>query len=182
MRCCLATSAGAEWSGLYGRIGAVEREQAPVARPIAAKVLGRQLTIRRATRTIVAVTLIVTIGGGVTIWLLDHKEFPDLGTSLWWAVQTVTTVGYGDVVPHETVGRVIGTVVMVTGIGFIAVMTAAVTASLIEQARRRQESTQVDPSVQLERIEARLATIEGALARRGQPSASGPESGADEPT
>jgi voltage-gated potassium channel len=160
----------------------VEKKPAPVARPIAAKVLGRHLTIRRATVTIVAVTLIVTIGGGVTIWLLDHKEFSDLGTSLWWAVQTVTTVGYGDVVPHQATGRVIGTVVMLTGIGFIAVMTAAVTASLIEQARRRQESTRVDPSVQLDRIETRLAAIEGVLGRRGQPPGSGSEPGADEPT
>jgi|tagenome__1003787_1003787.scaffolds.fasta_scaffold20735340_2 voltage-gated potassium channel len=132
----------------------------------------RQLTVARATRLIVVVTLLVTIGGGVAIWLLDHKEFSDLGTSLWWAVQTVTTVGYGDVVPHQTTGRVIGTVVMLTGIGFIAVMTAAVTASLIEQARRQQMAESDDPSVQLDRIEARLTAIEGALAGGGQPPSS----------
>jgi voltage-gated potassium channel len=121
---------------------------------------------------VVSVTLLVTVGGGVVIWLLDHKEFSDLGTSLWWAVQTVTTVGYGDVVPHETIGRVIGTVVMLTGIGFIAVMTAAVTASLIEQARRRAAADRPDPTVQLDRIEARLAAIERAVAGGGQPPSS----------
>jgi voltage-gated potassium channel len=139
--------------------------QPPVARPRAAKLLTRRpLTVSRATQLIVGVTFIVTVGGGLAIRLLDHKEFSDIGTSLWWAVQTVTTVGYGDVVPHETVGRVIGTVVMVTGIGFIAVMTAAVTASLIEQARRHHaESDESDTSPQLNRIEARLAAIESAL-------------------
>jgi voltage-gated potassium channel len=139
--------------------------QPPVARPRAAKLLTRRpLTVSRATQLIVGVTFIVTVGGGVAIRLLDHKEFSDIGTSLWWAVQTVTTVGYGDVVPHEAVGRVIGTLVMVTGIGFIAVMTAAVTASLIEQARRHQaESDESDTSPQLDRIEARLAVIESAL-------------------
>jgi voltage-gated potassium channel len=146
-------------------------EQAPVARATAVKMLTRKpLTVARATQLIVVVTLIVTVGGGIAIWLLDHKEFPDFGTSLWWAVQTVTTVGYGDVVPHATVGRVIGTVVMLTGIGFIAVMTAAVTASLIEQARRRQAaSDESGTSLQLDRIEARLSAIEETLAQRGQP-------------
>jgi voltage-gated potassium channel len=142
----------------------------PVARPTAVKMLTRKpLTVTRATQLIVIVTLVVTVGGGVAIWLLDHKEFPDFGTSLWWAVQTVTTVGYGDVVPHQTTGRVIGTVVMLTGIGFIAVMTAAVTASLIEQARRRQtDSDKDDTSQQLDRIEKRLGAIEEALANRQQ--------------
>jgi voltage-gated potassium channel len=129
---------------------------------------------------VVTVTLIVTVGGGLTIWLLDHKEFSNLGTSLWWAVQTVTTVGYGDVVPQATTGRLIGTVVMITGIGFIAVMTAAVTASLIEQARRRQAADSPDPKIQLDRIEARLAAIERAVAVGGQAQSS-PESSGGEP-
>jgi voltage-gated potassium channel len=143
-------------------------EQGPVARAAAAKVLKRKpLSVRRATLLIVVASLIVTIGGGTLIWLLDHKEFSDFGTSLWWAVQTVTTVGYGDVVPHDTTGRAIGTLIMVTGIGIIAVITAAVTASLIEQARRRQaESDDQDSSSQLDRIEARLSAIEESLGQR----------------
>jgi voltage-gated potassium channel len=145
-------------------------EQTPLARPRVAKALTRKpLTVRRATVLIVVVIFLVTIGGGVTIWLLDHKEFSDLGTSLWWAVQTVTTVGYGDVVPQQTGGRLIGTVIMLTGIGFIAVMTAAVTASLIEEARRRREASEArETSAQLDRIEARLAAIEDSLAQRGR--------------
>src|SRR5690349_11412244 len=100
-------------------------EPPPVARPAAVKMMTRKpLTVRRATVLIIGVTFTVTVGGGFAIWLLDHKEFSDFGTSLWWAVQTVTTVGYGDVVPHDTTGRVIGTVIMLTGIGFIAVATA----------------------------------------------------------
>jgi len=146
----------------------MDNEQAPLARPRVAKALTRKpLTVRRATALIIVVSLLVTIGGGLTIWLLDHKEFSDLGTSLWWAVQTVTTVGYGDVVPHQTGGRLIGTVIMLTGIGFIAVMTAAVTASLIEEARRRREASETrGTSAQLDRIEARLGAIEDALAQR----------------
>ena len=95
------------------------------------------------------------------IWLVDHDEFPNLGTSLWWSLQTVTTVGYGDVVPQATSGRLIGAVLMLQGIGFITVVAAAVTASLIEQARgRREEPEEQVLAAQLDRIEARLAAIE----------------------
>jgi voltage-gated potassium channel len=147
----------------------MENEQSPLARAVTRKALTKKpLSVRRATSLIVAVTVIVTIAGGAAIWLLDHKEYPDIGTSLWWAVQTVTTVGYGDVVPHDAVGRVIGTMVMLAGIGFIAVFTAAVTAALIEQARRRQASAEGDTSLKLDRIEARLGAIEDSLAHRGQ--------------
>src|SRR6478752_4649019 len=44
------------------------------------------------------------------ITLLDRQEFPSLGTGLWWALQTVTTVGYGDVTPATTAGRLVGAI------------------------------------------------------------------------
>ena len=60
-----------------------------------------------------------------------------VGEGLWWALQTITTVGYGDVVPSSGTGRAIGAFVMISGIAFLTVITAAVTATLIEAARRR---------------------------------------------
>ena len=68
---------------------------------------------------------------------LDHQEYPTIGKGLWFALQTVTTVGYGDVTPKQPVGRFIAAVVMLSGIGFLAVVTAAVTATLVESSRRR---------------------------------------------
>lgn len=127
----------------------------------------KPLTPRRAMRIIVAVTALVTVLGGVLIWIVDRREFPDLATSLWWAVQTVTTVGYGDVVPHQGSGRVIGTIVMLNGIALIALTTAAVTAALVEQARRRRgPATDAGLESRLDRIDARLDTIEKALRGR----------------
>ncbi len=135
------------------------------------RLLRGPLTARRAAHIIVLLTTLVTIAGGFAIWLLDHREFPDLGESLWWSLQTVTTVGYGDVVPEQTGGRIIAAVVMLQGIALITVGAAAVTATLIEQARkRRHEEEGPETPERLERIEARLGAIEAALkARAGDP-------------
>jgi voltage-gated potassium channel len=84
---------------------------------------------------------------------------------MWWAVQTVTTVGYGDAVPTSTGGRLVAVLVMVLGIGFLTVITAAITSTFVEAARRRMqagEEEQLDAT--LDRIDARLAAIEAKLA------------------
>ena len=99
------------------------------------------------------------------MWLTDRKDFDSLGEGLWWALQTITTVGYGDVVPSSGTSRVIGAVVMISGIAFLTVITAAVTATLIEAARRREPpppdheqllESMREVTSQLSAIEARL--------------------------
>ena len=126
--------------------------------------LGDSLTARRAAGIIAAFTVVVTVAGGVLEWLLDHQEYPTLGKGLWFALQTVTTVGYGDVTPMQASGRFIATVVMLAGIGFLAVITASVTASLIESGRRRfTAQSEADDARQFTEIIDRLARIEAAL-------------------
>lgn len=63
--------------------------------------------------------------GGVLVWLLDRSEYPSLATALWFALQTITTVGYGDVAPADAVGRAIGSVLMIGGVALLSVVTAA---------------------------------------------------------
>ena len=126
--------------------------------------LGDSLTARRAAGIIAAFTVVVTVAGGVLVWLLDHQEYPTLGKGLWLALQTVTTVGYGDVTPMQASGRFIATVVMLAGIGLLAVITASVTASLIESGRRRfTAQSEADDTRQFTEIIDRLARIEAAL-------------------
>jgi len=91
----------------------------------------------------------------------------------------VTTVGYGDVVPKQTEGRIIGAALMLQGIGFITVIAASVTAALIEQARKRRNLDDEPATVgHLERIEARLDAIEHVLGdeppSRGEPGEPAP--------
>ena len=141
--------------------------------PITARLLLREsLTARRAAGTIAAFTLLITVAGGILERVVDHQEFPTIGKGLWFALQTVTTVGYGDVTPKQADGRFIGAVVMLAGIGFLAVITASVTASLIESSRRRfAAESEVDVTRRLEDISDRLARIEAALDQPMPPSA-----------
>jgi voltage-gated potassium channel len=124
------------------------------------------LTARRAAGVIAGVTLLVTIAGGILERVLDRQEYPTVGKGLWFALQTVTTVGYGDVTPQRSAGRIIAAVVMLTAIGFLAVITAAATAALVESGRRRRVAkSDVDMAQRLDELNARLARIEASLAR-----------------
>src|SRR5947209_13210779 len=84
--------------------------------PLTARLMLRDsLTARRAAGIIAAFTVVVTLVGGILERLLDHQEYPTIGRGLWFALQTVTTVGYGDVTPQRTSGRFIASGVMLAG-------------------------------------------------------------------
>ena len=76
------------------------------------------------------------------IRIVDPDNFPSLGLAIWWALQTVTTVGYGDVVPTTAVGRVIGGIEMVLGISFITFLTAGVTSIVIQRGSAKAQAVE----------------------------------------
>jgi voltage-gated potassium channel len=117
------------------------------------------MTARRAGIVIAAITLVVAIAGAVVMRLADREEqFDSIGVSLWWSLQTITTVGYGDTIPQDSLGRVVAAVVMVTGIAFVAVITAAISAAFVESARRQRVGDN-DILARLERIERALEEL-----------------------
>jgi len=129
--------------------------------------LRESLTARRAAGIIAGFTVLITVAGGILARLIDHHEFGTIGKGLWFALQTVTTVGYGDVTPSQASGRFIGAVVMLAGIGFLAVITASVTASLVESSRRRYVAqAEEDTTRKLGEVNERLRRIEAALDRQ----------------
>src|SRR5262245_32823731 len=111
-------------------------------------------------------SLCVVVFGVIEHWV-DPDTFDTVWLGMWWAVQTVTTVGYGDVVPEDTVGQVMGTVLMLGGLDVIAVVTGAITSAFVAhaEAERRQESG--DPVIErLEQMSDQLEQIKAELADR----------------
>lgn len=130
--------------------------------------IDRAVTSGRILPYLALSTIVITIVAGVAAWLLAPHGFGSLGDTLWWAAQTVTTVGYGDVVPTSGGGRVIGVVVMVFGVTAVSLITALVTSAVVafEQRRRSelQEAEHHNPVHEsLGRIEQRLEAIEKRL-------------------
>jgi voltage-gated potassium channel len=132
----------------------------------AAMVTRKPLTVRRAARLIASVTITMTLIGGVAIHFADRRAFPDVGAGLWWSVQTVTTVGYGDLVPTTALGRVVASIVMLGGIAFLTVVTATITSAFIESTRRRLQRVELSTlDGKLDTISSRLDAIESELRR-----------------
>src|SRR5215467_14075311 len=92
---------------------------------------------RSVTFGLAATFFALALVGALLMRIADNHNFPSLGLAFWWALQTVTTVGYGDVVPTTTAGKVVGSVEMMIGISLISLLTAAVTSTVIQ----RQEAT-----------------------------------------
>ncbi|HCB04377.1 MAG TPA: potassium channel family protein [Nocardioides sp.] len=130
------------------------------------KFLRTQLSVRKAMGVIVYATVASVLIGGVVITLVDPHDFEGVGDGLWWALQTVTTVGYGDVVPTTPVGRVIGSVIMLESIAFISIVTAAITSTFVERARHQNaaalEALGSGP-VQHDQLMAQLAEVTARL-------------------
>jgi len=133
--------------------------------------LARTQNPRQAAVVIAVVTTSITVLAGLLMTAVDHGGFPSLGSGLWWAVQTVTTVGYGDHVPTTVGGQLLAAVVMLFGIGFITVITAAITSSFISRSRLEQPLADDGISVgeHFARIDEQLARIEAALGKLRAP-------------
>ena len=131
------------------------------------RALARAQTPRGGAEVIAAITTTATVAFGLLMTAIDNKNFPTLGEGLWWSVQTVTTVGYGDHVPTDVAGRLVAALVMLLGLAFLAVITAAITSSFVARAteeRTRRAGAAVpatahdvrDINERLDRLEAML--------------------------
>ena len=128
--------------------------------------LSQPPSVRTAAGVIVTATTVVVVAGGVLIRLLDHGEYSDIWVGMWWAMQTVTTVGYGDVTPQNLSGRIIAAFVMLWGIAFLAVTTAAITSTFVARATKERDLAHAADEDDAEvRIEAHLKGIDQRLDR-----------------
>ena len=148
--------------GMRGRGGGISSESLVVRARLEERVIKtvQRLTIFRAMRLVAAVAFTLAVIAALLEWMVD----PAVGTAgdaLWWAVVTVTTVGYGDIVPESTAGRLVGTALMLAGVSAIPITTSLVVSVFVSRLQAEQRAAD---SAEREEILARLERIEHALA------------------
>jgi voltage-gated potassium channel Kch len=145
----------------------------PIERQLA-RFLRKPVTVRSAAGIIVTSTAVIVVASGLLMRLLDHKEYPNIFIGMWWAIQTVTTVGYGDVTPKDVAGRIVASFVMLEAIALVAIVTAAITSTFVARAAHMQVLAEAkderaeearnqarfeELSVRLDRLETLLRTV-----------------------
>jgi voltage-gated potassium channel len=120
---------------------------------------------------LVLVTLVVALAAGFVATLVDETDFPTYGDAAWWALVTLATVGYGDIVPTNAAGRTVGAVLILFGITFLSFLTATVTSLFVSTDQEEQqaedqahrEASAAETRALLDRLDERLGRIEAKL-------------------
>jgi voltage-gated potassium channel len=112
---------------------------------------------------LVLTMFVVGAAGTAAVEIISPKSFSSLGDAAWWAATTVTTIGYGDVVPGTSGGRVIAVFVMFASVATVSFATAVITASFVAYQQRRlghDDQRQKELLEVLARIEQRLEHLD----------------------
>lgn len=124
----------------------------------------KMLTSRQGFRFLSIITGLLVIVSGITVTVADRESFGSVWLGLWWALTTVTTVGYGDIVPHTVAGRLLGAVLMILGIGFLSLLTATIASVFVKNDTADEPAAtgtrQDEILAALRRIEERLDRLE----------------------
>jgi voltage-gated potassium channel len=125
--------------------------------------LNRAVISGRIIPYLVLMMLAIMLLAAITVHFLSPRAFTTFGDEVWWAAQTVTTVGYGDVVPATSGGRFIGGIVMFVSVTTVSLVTAVVTAGFVAYQQRRlsgEAERHQELREALARIEKRIETLE----------------------
>lgn len=120
---------------------------------------------RYAAYVIVAAWSIGVVVFGIVERLIDPGTFDNVWLGMWWALQTVTTVGYGDVVPGSTAGKVIASFMMLGGLSLFAVVTGAITSAFVAQRQKDMREDDDPVSRRLDEVTAKLDALQAEIAR-----------------
>jgi voltage-gated potassium channel len=132
---------------------------------------GKAIASRRVFLYLAGATAIIGISSGIIVTIIDHKDFASVGDGIWWAIVTLATVGYGDIVPHTGWGRVVGSVVIVVGVTFLSFLTATVTSMFVSADQQEltadadalHASREAETQAMLQQLLDRTAAIEAKL-------------------
>lgn len=123
--------------------------------------------LRKALLLIAIASGTVIVTSGFVMWGVDPDNFPNPGVGMWWAVQTITTIGYGDVVPTTVLGRIVASFVMILGVALVSILTAFIVSDVVVRREAEQdeeiEEQELDLAAALRSLDERLDRIETAL-------------------
>ena len=102
----------------------------------------------------------IIVGAAILERIVEPETFTGIGIALWWAVSTVGTVGYGDIVPHTKAGRIVGGGTILLSMALIPTITSLVVAGLVTRVQRDRGNNEM---AHYEDLARRLAEIEGRL-------------------
>lgn len=146
---------------------------------------GRLLTwvySRSGLRIALPAVVLGLVAAGVLFSLVEGRRV-SAWDGVWWAFTTVSTVGYGDVIPRTAAGRVLGLAVIVVGVGFLFLLAGVFVERFIATEVRRDllgiEQPEREILERLERMDERLAEIDARLARLEPSARRGRSPGAD---
>jgi voltage-gated potassium channel len=143
-----------------------QKSDGPVVHWAERKFMASAMRPRNAAYMIALIWLVGVIVFAVVERLAEPETFTSIGLAFWWAMQTVTTVGYGDVVPTETSGKVMASILMLVGLSFLSIVTATVTSAFVTRRQAELREKGEDPVIlKLNQISARLDAIEEELRR-----------------
>ena len=124
----------------------------------------RKILTRNHLGTTLLVALTFTLMSGVLIAGID-PTIETIWQGIWWAWVTVATIGYGDVVPQSTAGKVFGAVVILFGLGFFSLLTASFSAYFVSRGEIEIEEEEAEEIYRLKDIVKRIETMEQTLQR-----------------
>ena len=121
---------------------------------------------RVAASLIAVLWLIAIIAFGVAEHLIEPDTFDTVWLGMWWATQTVTTVGYGDVVPDQATGQLMATVLMIGGLSLFAVVTGLITSAFIARADSERRADDEDRLMtKLDGISSEVEALKAEVSR-----------------
>jgi voltage-gated potassium channel len=138
-------------------------------------------TLERLGKPFLYVTIMLFVCAAIAMRAEDHKHgFATYGDALWWGVVTITTVGYGDIVPESRVGRVTAAILMITGVALLGTVAASLASLFRLEDKADEDAAEVaasapapppdqvtlDVSAELRALREEVAALRAELAAR----------------
>lgn len=148
-------------------------EQTPKAEQRLMKLIGplESLNLWKAVRAIVVVVMLLVVTSATLERIVEPKVFSSYGRALWWAVVTIATVGYGDIVPETPAGRAVASAMIICSMALVPLTTSVIVSALVARA---QVTQRLELEEKLDKVTAQLDRIESGLERAERTRPPGP--------